>query len=184
MDTVLIYCHPNDRNKENEILKIVMNELKHKDDITHVYNIIGDIFSSVITKHSSSLTDDKVHKIKTTINYAQQLIFLFPYYWNDFVPYIRRFAQEIMLGKNISPNETNEQAVDLHKHKALVLTSMAIPQLLLGSINRKTYNEPFTVSILKHCGAKNIKWYNLSQQLNNSISKRKVQKMREYLQSI
>jgi len=184
MDTVLIYCHPNDRNKENEMLKIVLNELKTKEDITHVYNIIGDIFSSVISIDSNQLSEDKVQEISKSISYAQQLIFLFPYYWNELIPYIRRFAQEIMLGKKYAAVNGPEHPVDLQNHKALVITSMTIPQILLGSINRHTDKEPFTVSILKHCGAKNVKWYNISQQLASARSERKIQKMREYLQSI
>ncbi len=191
MKTVLIYCHPRDIAKEETLLKTIVADLEIDGQTVPVYNIFGDVFSSVLLSSAqlelseSEDLDIVIKSIQNNIADAKQIIFLFPYYWEGLATYIRRFIDKVFLS-DLGTGSVFTSNKKLKNHKAIIITSMKIPQILFSSINAKGYSDPFTVNILKLCGIRNIKWFNIGKwsSRNAQARERKLKKIREYVHSI
>ena len=186
MNTVIIYCHPDDLELKNRLFKTVVDELDAANQKHVVFRIFGDLYSPELLKkdeidlpHNLNF-DATISKIQKDIERCQHIVFVFPVYWDSLSHYVRRFTDEVFLsewgGGKIFATEKKLKHI-----KATIITSMRIPQILFSGRSARGYSNPFTISILKLCGIKNIKWFNISKwsEQNPKIKDKKIEKMRE-----
>lgn len=191
MKTVIIYCNPNDKQLNNKLLNTVIDELQALGHNIKAYNIIGDVFSDkLMTSDEIDLPTgeeiaQKANIIQLEISESNHIVFLFPYYWNDMAAYVRRFVDKVFLsewgGGKIFASDKKLKNV-----KATIITSLRIPQILFSSRSAGGYSDPFTISILKLCGIRNIKWFNIGfwSDLNPKAKEKKIEKIRDYFQKL
>ncbi|MBI9066306.1 MAG: NAD(P)H-dependent oxidoreductase [Salinivirgaceae bacterium] len=191
MKTVIIYCHRSDSKLENKMLNTVLQELKVLGHETYVVNIIGDIFpEGLMTSQELELpTDEEVSEqvriVQEEIAECNNIVFLFPHYWNEMAAYVRRFVDKVFMaewgGGRVFASDKK-----LRNVKASLITSMRIPQILFSSRTAGGYSDSFTVSILKLCGIRNIKWFNIGlwSDLNPKAKEKKIEKIRDYFQKL
>lgn len=187
MDTVIIYCNPNDLDKKSRILTTLVDELLISGHESVVYNMIGDVFSpDLLNSDQVELPDDKsvidaVDAIQKDIVDCNQILFVFSHYWEGLTVYTRRFVDKVFLsewgGGKIFASERK-----LKNKKAIIVTTLKIPQILASSRQGGGFSDPFALSILKLCGIKNIKWFNINSwtEGNAKMKDKKLESVREY----
>lgn len=187
LDTVIIYCHPNDKGKKNRLLGVIEQEVEKQNHYWHTYNLIGDLFSpSLMSSDDEQLeVDDATQttaQIQDEINECKYIFFVFPHYWDNIATYIRRFVDKVFFSPDKQGN-TFASNKNLRNTKAVIVTSMRIPQILFSSRSAGGYSDPFTISVLKLVGIKNIKWFNIGywSERNEKTKNRKLEKIQEYI---
>lgn len=188
MKTVLIYCHPDDLDLENKLLKTVVEEMERANHSVVIYRIFGDIYSpdllsneEIDLPHNTNF-DATIKKIQEDILISQHMVFVIPIYGENLSHYLRRFADEVFFNVwktgSVFANEKR-----LNYIKATIITSMRIPQILFSGRSKRGYSNTFTLSILKLCGIRNIKWFNIGARSNKNlkIKDKKIEKIREYI---
>jgi putative NADPH-quinone reductase len=191
MDTVIIYCNPNDLEKQDRIITTLVDDLSNTGFESVVYNMIGDVFSPhLLDSEQVELPDDQVvlnviDNIQQDIVACNHILFVFTHYWDGLTIYTRRFVDKVFLsewgGGNIFASDKK-----LKDKKATIVTTLKIPQILFSSRHGTGFSDPFAMSILKLCGIKNIKWFNITSWTagNNKLKDKKLEKLREYFATL
>jgi len=191
MKSVIIYCNYKDDVDTNRLLKTVVDELVKSNHETLVYSIFGDFYSTKFLSYEEEdlphieKFDEIIKNIQAEIAKSDHIVFVFPEYWEKLTYYVRRFIDLVFLsewggGKLFTVNHV------LSKTKATIITSMQIPQILFSGRSSGGQSNPFALSILKLCGIRNIKWFNVSgwSEQNPKIKEKKIEKMRNHFQQI
>ncbi len=192
MDTVIIYFHPKDSEKEGKVLQTIINELDKTNHESVVYSVFGDIFSTDLLIYDDIELPPIDYKLKNIddiqddIAKASNIIFLFPFYWDGLTEYSRKFVDKVFF-QNWGGGRKLPSQYDLKNKKAVIITSMRITHILFSSGDSTgAYFDSFTISMLKLCGVRNIKWFNLSSwtEKNKADKDKKLSKIRTHFRQL
>lgn len=106
MNTLIIYAHPYEKSFNHAIFEKVKQDLTKKHKGFDVIDLYKDCFNPVYTTEELALfkdgktTDKLVSQYQEKISNADEVIFIFPIWWNDTPAMIKGFIDKVMK-KNI-----------------------------------------------------------------------------------
>jgi len=109
MKTV-IYTHPSAGSFNHEVLNRLSNSFSKNDADFQVIDLYSDGFDPLLTKEDFNLyaqggtSDDLVKKYQRQISVSDELVFIFPIWWQNIPAILKGFFDKVML-RNFAYNE-------------------------------------------------------------------------------
>ena len=118
--------------------------------------------------------DEQVKKYQEILTQSNELIFIFPIWWNNLPAILKGFIDKVML-KNFAYKESKIGFKGLLTHikKATVITTSQAPTWYIKWIMGNPIKSVFIRGTLHAIGIKNVKWLNHGNTTGGSDESRK-----------
>lgn len=179
MNTLIIYAHPYEKSFNHAIFEKVKQDLTKKHKGFDVIDLYKDCFNPVYTTEELALfkdgktTDKLVSQYQEKISNADEVIFIFPVWWNDTPAMIKGFIDKVM--KKSFAYEVGKTGLIghlTHIKKAAVFTTSTSPTWYLKLFCGNAIKRVFINATLKQLGFKNITWHNMGNIDNSTAEMR------------
>ncbi|WP_045798319.1 NAD(P)H-dependent oxidoreductase [Streptococcus equinus] len=186
MKTVIVYAHPYENSFNHAILEQVKNQLTSRNIDFDLIDLYNDNFNPAYTVKELAVfkegktTDDLVKKYQKILKNAEEIIFIFPIWWNDVPAIIKGFIDKNMKKKfayNVGKTGVIGNLTNIKK--ATILTTSTSPTWYLRVFCGDAIKSVFINATLKQLGFKNIKWKNMG-----NIDKSTMKQREKYLKNL
>lgn len=179
MKTTIIYAHPYIRSFNHAILNKVTEALINNKEDYEVIDLYNDKFDPTYSTEELSLfsvgktIDPLVSKYQKIIKSTDEVIFIFPVWWNDTPAIIKGFIDKIMK-KDFAYNVGSTGVIGNLKNikKTLILTTSTSPTFYLKMFCGNAIKGVFINSTLKQLNFQKRVWKNFGSIDHSSISRR------------
>ncbi len=188
MKRTLIYCHPYDKSF-NAAIKSVIIDVHTKSDVQlKVFDLNAMQFNPVMsqkelrefararTKEGINIDnlDPLAVEMAQEINESDELILLFPIWWELMPAQIKGFIDKVIFPGLVYTNagEFKLKLISDKLKKVTVITTMNTPNFLYRILFGSTINFALKYGTFKKIGVKSYHWMNLSSVKLKSQSKR------------
>lgn len=164
MKTLIVYSHPNHKGHNGYILKQVESNLKHKEIDYKILDLYKMKYNPVLSDkelytQKGCITTDETLKCQESIKEYDNLIFIYPTWWNSMPAILKGFIDRVFTG-GFAFKYVKGLPRPLLKGKAVVFTTTGAPTLLYKIFQRSVSLKLMTKDILGFCGIK-TKGYSL-----------------------
>lgn len=167
MKTTIIVCNPSEKSFSKDIMNSVINNLEDKKKEYEVVDLYKDKFNPVMTEEDEKLyslgksNDILVKKYQTIIKDSDELILIFPIWWNNVPAMLKGFFDKVFI-KEFAFTEENGVTKGLltNINKGFVITtSESNAQYIKNDLGSPIENTIIKAT-LEVAGMSNIKWIN------------------------
>lgn len=167
----IIYAHPYAGSFNHEILNRLSNSFSRNDAEFEVIDLYGDKFNPVFSEgelamHSQGETDDElVKRYQRKIAGSNELVFIFPIWWQNMPSMLKGFLDKTML-KDFAYSETNGwQGLLTYIKKVTVITTSTVTKSYLIDQCGDPIQGVFINRTLADMGIepKNVKWIHFGE---------------------
>lgn len=167
MFTTIIFAHPWHGSFNKAILGAVTQQLDMLDKVYHVIDLNKEEFNPVMQESDLALyskgqsADASVLRYQKILSETNELIFIFPIWWDNIPAILKGFFEKVML-KGFAYNETKTGLKGLLTHitKTTVITTSESPTIYINLIKGNPIKGVFIRGMLKDIGLKHVRWYN------------------------
>ena len=178
MKTTIIIAHPWHGSFNKAILDVIEKEFNNKEKI--IIDLNKDEFNPVMKETELALfskgqyLDEQVKKYQEILSQSNELIFIFPIWWNNLPAILKGFIDKVML-KNFAykESEIGFKGLLTHIKKATVITTSQAPTWYIKWIMGNPIKSVFIRGTLHAIGIKNVKWLNHGNTTGGSDESRK-----------
>ncbi|CUS25674.1 hypothetical protein FC70_GL000931 [Paucilactobacillus oligofermentans DSM 15707 = LMG 22743] len=186
MLTTIIYAHPYQGSFNHAILKKVEGQLLEKNRDFKVIDLYQDKFDPIYSTeelnlfNSGKTSDSLVKGYQKALKDADQLIFIFPIWWNDLPGMVKGFVDKVFK-MNFAYVDGNHGVKGLltNINQVNIFTTSKSPNWYIKLFAGNAIKSVFIKSTLQQVGIRNVKWNNFGQ-----ISKSDNLKREQYLSNI
>lgn len=186
MNTLLIFAHPWSGSFNTAVLKAVEAGLCSTDNSFEVIDLYRENFNPVLSEKELALydkgktLDPKVREYQKKIDNADHLFFIFPIWWEVMPAMLKGFIDKVILpGWGFDISKSGMFHGKFKGKSATVITTMNVPGPIYNILFKAPIKHGFISGVLKMCGIKKIKWFELSRVDTATDKKR-----RKWLDSI
>lgn len=179
LDTLIIYAHPYDKSFNHAILKKVEDSLTQRGQEFQTIDLYKDNFNPSYTTEELALfkegktTDPLVAQYQKSLTAANEVIFIFPIWWNDTPAIIKGFIDKVMKKRfAYDVGKTGLIGHLTHIKKATVLTTSTSPTWYLKLFCGNAIKRVFINATLKQLGIKTVNWLNMGNIDNSTTQQR------------
>ena len=169
MKTIIIQCTPS-KNSFSEIIKekikSVLEEKKKSYDIIDLYKdnfnpVMNEMDEKLYSKGQSS--DELVKKYQSYIKEGDEVIFIFPIWWNNVPAMLKGFFDKVFIKEFAFIEENNRPKGLLNNinNGLLITTSESDTDYIKNDLGNPIENT-IIKSTLEIAGMSNIKWININ----------------------
>ncbi|MCM1293220.1 MAG: NAD(P)H-dependent oxidoreductase [Bacteroides sp.] len=180
--TTIVYCHPNEKSFNHEILKSITDNLTGLGREYDVMDLYADGFNPVLdlkdlTLYTKGQTyDPLVEKYDRILQQTDEAIFIFPIWWGMMPAMLKGWIDKVFLKGEIydfSPEGAILPCLDIKK-TTIVTTSQVNKDVLAPFVAGF-----FSPMILQAVGFNGVKWFNSSNTMHSDENQR-----REFIDSV
>jgi len=169
-EVTIIYAHPYEKSFNHEILVKVKENLTAQNRPYTVLDLYADDFNPVFSKEELSYysegraLDPLVQTYQEKITEAQDLVFIFPIWWNDVPAIVKGFFDKVML-KNFafSDGGAHIEGMLTHIKTAKVITTSEEKTAFIRESTGNAIEQVLINATFAHIGIKNAEWINRDQ---------------------
>lgn len=187
MKRTLVYCHPYDKSFNAAIKSVIIDVHKKSDMQLKVFDLNEMQFNPVMSQKelrefararkegiNIENLDPMVVEMAREINESEELILLFPIWWELMPAQMKGFIDKVMcpglLYTNVS--EFKLKLISDNWKKVTVITTMNTPNFLYRTVFGNAINFALKYGTFMKLGVKSYRWINLSSVKLKSQSKR------------
>ncbi len=188
MKRTLVYCHPYDKSFNAAIKNVIIDVHKKSDAQLKVFDLNEIQFNPVMsqkelrefararTKEGINIEnlDPMAVEIAREINESDELILLFPIWWELMPAQMKGFIDKVIFPGLVYTyaGEFKLKLISGKLKKVTVITTMNTPNFLYRIVFGSTINFALKYGTFKKLGVKSYRWMNLSSVKLKSQSKR------------
>ncbi|MDU4861119.1 MAG: NAD(P)H-dependent oxidoreductase [Terrisporobacter othiniensis] len=180
MNTTVIVANPSKDSFSKSIMEQVLNTLKEKDKSYEIIDLYNDDFNPIMSEEDVKLytkgetKDELVKKYQKILKETNQLVCIFPIWWNSCPAILKGFFDRVFL-KEFAFTEKDKRPVGLLTNitSGLVITTSETDTDYMIKALGNPIEATFVKGILNMAGATNVKWINENLADNNEESKNK-----------
>ena len=167
MNSTIIVANPCNDSFSKSILENVANSLKEKGKSYEVIDLYQDNFNPVMNSKDVELyskgesSDELVKKYQSILKSTDQLVCIFPIWWNSCPAMLKGFFDKVFL-KEFAFKEENKRPIGLLtniKCGAVITTSESDTEYIVKELDNPI-ESTFVKGILNVAGINNIEWIN------------------------
>lgn len=186
MQTTIIFAHPWHGSFNKAILDAVTRKLDQNGKAYQLIDLNKDGFDPVLHEADLALyskgktTDPLALRYQEILIETDELIFIFPIWWNNIPAILKGFIDKVML-KDFSYVETSVglKGKLTQIKKTVIITTSESPTIYINLLKGNPINGTFIKGALKVVGLRNISWYNHDMTTSGSRASKE-----KYLQKI
>lgn len=176
----IIYTHPYAGSFNHEILNRLTNDFSKNDEEYEIINPYADNFNPTLTEkelisYSEGKTDDElVRRYQRKISVSNELIFIFPIWWQSMPGMLKGFFDKVMLN-NFAYNEDNGwKGLLTYIKKVTVITTSTVTKSYLENECGNPIQNIFIERTLADIGIdpKNVNWIHFGEVNVTTAEKR------------
>ncbi|USS91305.1 NAD(P)H-dependent oxidoreductase [Fructilactobacillus carniphilus] len=186
MKTLVIYAHPYSQSFNHAIFNTVTTELQSNHMEFQTLDLYLEQFNPAFSQselalyHEGKALDPLVKKYQQAFKEAQQVIFIFPIWWNDVPAIVKGLVDKVMLPHFSYEEKATGLTGQLTNIKqTYVITTSKGPTFYLKYMMGNHLQRVFVNQTLKQVGMRNRHWVNFG-----SIKKSTPQSRERFLQKI
>jgi NAD(P)H dehydrogenase (quinone) len=195
MKTVIVFNHPYEGSFCNAILNSVMKGLQKANWEVDLIHLDKEEFNPVMTSQDLKAfierkpVDPKVIEYKQRLEQADQLIFIFPIWWELMPAMTKGFIDKVIFpGVAYDYKENGYGMIPLFKNmkSVTVITTMNTPRILYRLIFGNAIRKAIITGTFWKTGYKNRKWisFNMVKMVSDSKRKKWLEKLEKRFESI
>lgn len=167
MKTTIIECNPSSNSFSESIKEKIMNTLKDSKKEFNLIDLYKDNFNPVMTEEDEKLyskgesLDELVKKYQEYIKESNEIIFIFPIWWNNVPAMLKGFFDKVFI-KEFAFIEENGRPKGLLTNitKGLLITTSESDASYIKNDLGNPIENTIIKATLEVAGMKNIKWIN------------------------
>ena len=167
MHTLVIYAHPYEKSFNHAIFSSIVTNLKRYNKKVVCIDLYKDQFDptyspSELALFSSGKTEDPlVKQYQEFLIEAQEVIFIFPIWWNDVPAIVKGFIDKVMKKEfAYTSTATGIKGKITNVDKLTVYTTSTSPTWYIRLFCGDAIKKVFIGASLRQIGIKNAKWHN------------------------
>lgn len=180
MNTTVIVANPSTDSFSKSIMEKVLNTLKEKEKSYEIIDLYNDDFNPIMSEEDVKLyvkgetKDELVKKYQKILKETNQLVCIFPIWWNSCPAILKGFFDRVFL-KEFAFTEQDKRPVGLLTNitSALVITTSETDTDYMVKELGNPIEATFMKGTLNMAGIDNVKWINENLADNNEESKNK-----------
>ncbi|MFD1418302.1 NAD(P)H-dependent oxidoreductase [Companilactobacillus keshanensis] len=159
---LIIYCHPCKKSFNHAELLLIEQYLRNNKVKYDLIDLYADEFDPVYSKQEFNVleSDPLVQNYQQKIENADNLIFIFPIWWNDLPAMLKGFIDKVMGSKRLVENAYNSDNLDFINSAYIYTTSSMSTWRVRHS---SAVNKVFVKLTLKQLGIRRCHWHNLDK---------------------
>ncbi|TLQ04314.1 flavodoxin family protein [Pediococcus stilesii] len=183
MITTIIYAHPYLKSFNHSVFSKIKTTLSNENKKVNIIDLYEDNFNPIYSGEELKLfsmgktTDPLVTKYQKFLEESDELIFIFPIWWNDVPAIVKGFVDKVFK-MNFAYVDGNRGVVGLLTNikKVSVFTTSKSPSWYLKMFAGNAVKSVFIKSTLKQVGINNVVWRNLG-----NIKHRSKKELEKYI---
>ena len=169
MRTLIILCHPYHKSYCHALYLAAIHSLEiagHEVDRLH---LDGELFDPVMRAADLSVyaqgasIDPLVQHYQMRILAAEQLVFIFPIWWETMPALLKGFIDKVFtkgFSYEAAPNRITPKLT--HLRRAVVITTMNTPRWVYRLLYGDAIQRALVRGTLKKCGVQDVRWWALT----------------------
>lgn len=187
MKTTIIYAHPSRDSFNHSLLTTIKSEMERRRTDFEVIDLHQDNFNPVYSAAefanfaAGNALDPLIKKYQDILLNTDQLVFVFPIWWNDVPAIIKGFIDKVML-KGYAYEINASGAIHgkmTHIKATLIVTTSGAPTVYIKTFAGNGIQEIFIDATLKQLGFKDVRWHNFG-----GIDHATKEQLEQYLQEV
>jgi putative NADPH-quinone reductase len=181
MQTLVILTHPYPKSYCHALYERVVLELEALGHTVDRLHLDLEEFDPIMRGHDlavyaeGKIIDPMVRSYQERISAAQQLVFIFPIWWEVMPALLKGFIDKVFTkGWAYEPSKFGVTGHLQHIQRAVVVTTMNTPKWAYRWLYGNAVERALVRGTLRKCGVKKVKWLALSPTSHASNAKRKV----------
>lgn len=178
MTTLIIYSHPNKEGHCGYFLKKTIKKLKEKKEKYEILDLYKMKFNPVLNEYEHYTSGNKkiskeTLEIQKKITKTNNLIFIYPCWWNNVPAILKGFFDKILLPNFAFKYINNLPYGMLKNKKAIIFSSTGTPRIYSVLIMRNSFIKIVSKNTLNFCGIKTKSYliYSASKLTNKNKEK-------------
>lgn len=167
MKTTIIRCNPSENSFSKKILEEVISILNEKNKCYDLIDLYKENFNPVMTEEDEKLysngesSDDLVKKYQNIIKESDEIVLIFPIWWNNVPAMLKGFFDKVFIKKFAFTDESGRPKGLLTNIKKglLITTSESDASYIKNDLGNPIENTIIKAT-LEVAGMSNIKWIN------------------------
>lgn len=167
METLIIYAHPYEGSFNNAILEKLRKKLENQGTKYKVIDLYKDKFNTLYSAEELSLfksgktTEPMIESYQELIRNTNELIFVFPIWWNDVPAIIKGFFDKVMKKEfAYVDTKTGVKGLLTNIECATIVTTSSSPTWYLKLFAGNAIKSVFMSATLKQIGVRKSRWIN------------------------
>lgn len=174
MKTTIIRCNPSENSFSKNILEKVLSILNEKNKSFNIIDLYNDNFNPVLTEADEKLysigetNDDLVKKYQNSIKESDEIILIFPIWWNNVPAMLKGFFDKVFI-KNFAFTDESGRPKGLLTNikKGLIITTSESDASYIKNDLGNPIENTIIKATLEVAGMSNIKWINNNMASSN-----------------
>ncbi|MBS1175064.1 MAG: putative dehydrogenase [Burkholderiaceae bacterium] len=169
MHTLVILAHPYSKSYCHALYNKVVQQLEQAGHIVDCLHLDEENFDPIMRSADlavyarSQSADPAVPLYQARIDAAQQLVFIFPIWWEIMPALLKGFIDKVFTnGWAYEPSKHGVKGLLTHIQRAVVVTTMNTPKWAYRWLYGNAVQRALVRGTLRKCGVRNVKWVALS----------------------
>ncbi len=161
MRNVIVYAHPNSKSLNAKILDKTIEAMKDIEENYQLIDLYADDFDPRLIfneekKRKNLYLEEDGKKYRELIGEADNIIFIYPVWWNDMPAILKGFIDKIFAAEFAYRFKGIFQEGLLRGKKVLIINTMDEPKFYVKFFMRESHFKNFKKNILNFCGIKKV----------------------------
>jgi NAD(P)H dehydrogenase (quinone) len=181
MQTLVILAHPYSKSYCHALYQRVVQQLEQAGHTVDRLHLDGEDFDPVMRGADLAVyargqsADPAVPRYQARIDAAQQLVFIFPIWWEVMPALLKGFLDKVFTnGWAYEPSKLGVKGRLTHIQRAVVVTTMNTPKWAYRWLYGDAVQRALVRGTLRKCGVRKVEWVALSPVSHATDAKRQA----------